>query len=499
MGKGKGSKRSGSHQEFKNKARNRVDDLHEMFAGLQTARRESRSGDAAVLEEQVHQMLREWKAELNESSPASSLLGGSVASSDLPSDIQRLLQLCDEEDDATSVLVGPQLQPQPSQVVLASPIGNPNASLNCYEKHAQNECGFQGSVDHCKATPSIGPQNMILNNSNLEASAHLDYHHHQFNLDHEFQQELFLDFDSSVQQHQQQQGDDIPHLSDLLSMISPPPCAFLGPKCALWDCPRPALGTDWYSDYCISFHATMAMNEGAPGMLPVLRPGGIDLKDGPLFAALSAKMQGKDVGIPECEGAATTKSPWNAPELFDLLVLEGELIREWLFFDKSRRAFESGNRKQRSLPDYVGRGWHESRKQVMKEFGGLKRSYYMDPQPMNNFEWHLYEYEIDNCDACALYRLELKLVDTKKSAKGRVTNDSLVDLQQQMVRLSAEYQADGKRSVKGRMKANPKNRAMNGYPNFDQAASGNENFDYGLNMPYDYPDEYYGMSVKGPG
>ena len=61
-------------------------------------------------------------------------------------------------------------------------------------------------------------------------------------------------------------------------------------------------------------------------------------------------------------------------ELFDLSVLDGETIREWLFFDKPRRAFESGNRKQRSLPDYSGRGWHESRKQVMNEFGGLKRS-----------------------------------------------------------------------------------------------------------------------------
>ncbi|CAI0445114.1 unnamed protein product [Linum tenue] len=100
-------------------------------------------------------------------------------------------------------------------------------------------------------------------------------------------------------------------------------------------------------------------------MEPVLRPGGIGLKDGLLFAAFGAKAEGKDVGVPECEGAATTKSPWNAPELFDLSVLDGETIREWLFFDKPRRAFESGNRKQRSLPDYSGRGWHESRKQVM--------------------------------------------------------------------------------------------------------------------------------------
>ena len=73
---GKGSKsncKSASHKLFKDKAKNRVDDLQGMFTDLQSARKESRSVDIAVLEEQLHQMLREWKAELNEPSPASSL------------------------------------------------------------------------------------------------------------------------------------------------------------------------------------------------------------------------------------------------------------------------------------------------------------------------------------------------------------------------------------------------------------------------------------------
>lgn len=73
---GKGSKincKSASHKLFKDKAKNRVDDLQGMFMDLQFARKESRTVDVAVLEEQVHQMLREWKAELNEPSPASSL------------------------------------------------------------------------------------------------------------------------------------------------------------------------------------------------------------------------------------------------------------------------------------------------------------------------------------------------------------------------------------------------------------------------------------------
>lgn len=74
MGKhSKTSCKSASHKLFKDKAKNRVDDLQSIFVDLQYARKESRTVDVAVLEEQVHQMLREWKAELNEPSPASSL------------------------------------------------------------------------------------------------------------------------------------------------------------------------------------------------------------------------------------------------------------------------------------------------------------------------------------------------------------------------------------------------------------------------------------------
>lgn len=72
MGKGTNCK-SGSHQVFKDRAKNRLEDLQEMFTGLQSARKESGSINVAVLEEQVNQMLKEWKNELNEPSPASSL------------------------------------------------------------------------------------------------------------------------------------------------------------------------------------------------------------------------------------------------------------------------------------------------------------------------------------------------------------------------------------------------------------------------------------------
>ncbi|ONM59659.1 Transcription factor VOZ1 [Zea mays] len=89
-----------------------------------------------------------------------------------------------------------------------------------------------------------------------------------------------------------------------------------------------------------------------------MHPRGIDLKDRPLFAALTVKVQGKNVGIPVCGGAPTSKSPWNAHELLDLTHLEGESLREWLFFDTPRRTFESDNQKQRSLLDYNGCWWH---------------------------------------------------------------------------------------------------------------------------------------------
>ncbi|KAJ6728527.1 TRANSCRIPTION FACTOR VOZ1 [Salix koriyanagi] len=464
---GKGSKincKSASHKLFKDKAKNRVDDLQGMFLDLQFARKESRMVDVAVLEEQVHQMLREWKAELNEPSPASSLQqGGSLGS--FSTDICRLLQLCEEEDDATSALAAPKLEPNDQRLQVGNNVvfqervekkiieGTPHVvlcvliqglpmimwNLGYGVNHGQQEHVFP-FVDQCKDSPS-GDRSMVINS--VEGVAQLEYH--DFDLPQNSEQNFYTGFNGM------DLGEDATHLvSSYLPSMFLPPSAFLGPKCALWDCSRPAQGgLDWCQDYCSSFHHAVALNEGPPGLSPILRPGGIGLKDGLLFSSLSAKVEGKLVGIPECEGAATAKSPWNAPGMliyvalclcyFDLSVLKGETIREWLFFDKPRRAFESGNRKQRSLPDYTGRGWHESRKQVMNEFGGLKRSYYMDPQPLNNFEWHLYEYEINNCDACALYRLELKAVDGKKSAKGKVANESVADLQKQMGRLTAEF------------------------------------------------------------
>ncbi|XP_059449305.1 transcription factor VOZ1-like isoform X1 [Corylus avellana] len=485
---------SESHQYLKENAKNRVNDLEGAFSDLQSARKESRANDIALLEQQVHQMLREWKSELNESSPASSLVGGSLGS--FSEELARFLQNCDEEDDATSPLK--ELTP------LKSEADNQNLHArnltaiqeDIFVNKQPQEHGFHG-FDQCRGSVS-SVQNKVVNSSGFTNSHHLDIRQdvkqntaannsdsstkrdfHQLDLHEDLDYGLLIGANGTKQCEQ----DAMPNV---LPNICPPPSAFLGPKCALWDCFRPAQGSKWCEDYCSTVHAVLALNEGLPGMTPILRPGGISLKDGPLFATLNAKTQGKEVGIPQCEGAASRKSPWNNPELFDLAFLEGETIREWLFFDKPRRAFDSGNRKQRSLPDYNGRGWHESRKLVMKEYGGRKRSYYMDPQPLKCLEWHLYEYEISNCDACALYRLELKLVDEKKSPKGKLTTDSLADLQKKMGRLTAEVSADNGHLSKDRTTANQKADAGNTNSDQNQITSTSESPSYGLSAPYGY-------------
>lgn len=161
----------------------------------------------------------------------------------------------------------------------------------------------------CKNSTS-GVGNVAVHN--MEGANSLDFQ--QFDMHQDFGNHYYTGFSGTGLCAE----DGLPHISSYLPSMCPPPSAFLGPKCALWDCPRPAQGLDWCQDYCSSFHAGLALNEGPPGMGPVLRPGGIGLKDALLFAALGAKAQGKDVGIPECEGAATAKSPWNAPGKFIL-------------------------------------------------------------------------------------------------------------------------------------------------------------------------------------
>lgn len=122
----------------------------------------------------------------------------------------------------------------------------------------------------------------------------------------------------------------------------------------------------------------------------------------------------------------------------------------------------------------------------------------MDPQPLNHYEWHLYEYEINKCDVCALYRLELKLVEGKKSSKGKVSNDSVADLQKKMGRLSAEFPSENKRSVKGRAKgSSTKVGTGNVYSTPSRPGLHTEALQYTVGAPYDYPfDNTSGYFLK---
>lgn len=67
--KGKGG--SSSLQSMKEKEKHLVEKIQGIFNSLQCARKEGRGNDIVIFEEQMHQLLREWKAELE--SPANSL------------------------------------------------------------------------------------------------------------------------------------------------------------------------------------------------------------------------------------------------------------------------------------------------------------------------------------------------------------------------------------------------------------------------------------------
>ncbi|KAI5011958.1 hypothetical protein ZWY2020_024092 [Hordeum vulgare] len=62
---GKGPRSSTRHQQFHDRAKTHVDDLQEIFFGLQSARKESRSADAAVLEEQEDESRRDENLKYN--------------------------------------------------------------------------------------------------------------------------------------------------------------------------------------------------------------------------------------------------------------------------------------------------------------------------------------------------------------------------------------------------------------------------------------------------
>ena len=103
---------------------------------------------------------------------------------------------------------------------------------------------------------------------------------------------------------------------------------------------------------------------------------------------------------------------------------------------------------------------------------------------------------MNNCDSCALYRLELKQVDSKKNTKAKVMGDYVFDLQHKIGRLSAELAVDTKGSTKGRTKLTQKNVSKYTYSTANLVAPISNNFLYGQVVQYGYYVEeangYYG-------
>jgi hypothetical protein len=122
----------------------------------------------------------------------------------------------------------------------------------------------------------------------------------------------------------------------------------------------------------------------------------------------------------------------------------------------------------------------------------------MDPQPSNSYEWHLYEYEINECDAFALYRLELKSSHAKKIAKSKLACNPMNEIQQQMVRLSADSPVDTKRTARSRTKANPIDANTNIYSVPNSAVQANVPNAYQPGSQVDQMTYLDGSVVYGP-
>ena len=130
-------------------------------------------------------MLLEWKTEFSKLSPASSLQGGS--SSSFSSDICRLLQLCEKEDDATGALADGAV-PKPELDVQGHQIG---VSVLFQERYSEGlqEHGFQ-LVGQCRISP-LDARDVGVHN--LERATQLDYR--QFDLLQDFEQNSFYGSD----------------------------------------------------------------------------------------------------------------------------------------------------------------------------------------------------------------------------------------------------------------------------------------------------------------
>ncbi|KAI3849589.1 hypothetical protein MKX03_010792, partial [Papaver bracteatum] len=234
----KSSKDSGgkfhSHKLFKEKAKNRVDDLQSVITNLPSALQEIRSGDVS------------WKDELDEPSPASSsLLGGaSLGGTFSIAELCRLLEHCDEEDDAINALKeidnpNPESQALEAFEAPSLDVGTFAGDINSNLFH--DDSYFMNPVPQEHESPSVMHPNMF---NNYESFNEFDLD--QFDLHQEFDRNLSIDFDGT-KQCGEDAGQSSSHAGPNMRF---PTSGISGPKCALWDCTRRAQGSEWYQDYC---------------------------------------------------------------------------------------------------------------------------------------------------------------------------------------------------------------------------------------------------------
>ncbi|PQQ04564.1 transcription factor VOZ1 [Prunus yedoensis var. nudiflora] len=132
----------------------------------------------------------------------------------------RLLQLCEEEDDATSPLAAPKPEPNDQNLQVGeSLVFHEGFTVN----QGQHELGFP-LADQCKSSPS-GVRNAAANN--LEGANHLDYH--QFELHQEFEHNFYTCFNSTALSGE----DALPHVSTYLPVFALHPLLSWAQRCTL--------------------------------------------------------------------------------------------------------------------------------------------------------------------------------------------------------------------------------------------------------------------------
>ncbi|KAG6489978.1 hypothetical protein ZIOFF_051260 [Zingiber officinale] len=141
---------------------------------------------------------------------------------------------------------------------------------------------------HYKSNLPRGPQNAAV--TCLQKANHFDYQ--QYNL----QQERMSFMLTARNSTDQNEPDVFSHVRCVADYTTPTFCIFEAEVCPL-GLSKTCSHFQMVPRLLQKIHASRVINEGAPGMAPVLHRGGIDLKDGPLFSALGIRYLGKMSGF----------------------------------------------------------------------------------------------------------------------------------------------------------------------------------------------------------